>query len=180
MYMLLESSKMNSFGHSFNFKIHPHLCCQRAYSFPGVVGTNPQPLPTIRLAQKFDHSELNCTIPNLISFYFWVSPSYKGILCFAVGDPISAQEQSDAIFKGLPEEYDTIVTFIGNNFEPISIEDIDTLSLVQEAHITKCKVKNNVAQYTTSLNVTQSFSLWRREDKNDNNMYQVTIPSWIN
>jgi histone deacetylase 1/2 len=38
----------------------------------------------------------------------------------AIGNPLSAEEHVDAIFDGLPEEYDSFVTFVLSRTEPCS------------------------------------------------------------
>jgi len=47
----------------------------------------------------------------------------------AIGATISSDDQIDAILDGLPEEYDTFITF---KLDPYSVKDVEALILVQE------------------------------------------------
>lgn len=51
----------------------------------------------------------------------------------AVGDALSPHEHLDVILEGLPQEYESTVSLISSRFDPLVIDEVQTLLLVQEA-----------------------------------------------
>lgn len=57
----------------------------------------------------------------------------------ATGAPIDTEEQLQAIFNGLPQEYDPFVTSVMTRTEPYSIDEIEALLMAQEERMKKQK-----------------------------------------
>lgn len=53
----------------------------------------------------------------------------------AVGASVSEQDQIDAIIEGLPEDYSPFVTMIYGRIDPISVTDLESLLMEQEAQL---------------------------------------------
>jgi len=50
----------------------------------------------------------------------------------ATSSPISSEDHIDAILDGFSEEYDNFITSITLQLDPYTVEDIESLLLVQE------------------------------------------------
>lgn len=55
----------------------------------------------------------------------------------SVGDFITDADHREAIFQGLPEEYDTSIISVSSRPEPYTVEELESLLLAQEARIEK-------------------------------------------
>ncbi|KAL6339591.1 hypothetical protein AAG906_034676 [Vitis piasezkii] len=57
---------------------------------------------------------------------------------FALVDhKISVKDHIDAIFEGLPQDYETFIIFINSRLDPYTVEEIEALLLAQESRIEK-------------------------------------------
>ena len=45
----------------------------------------------------------------------------------AIGEPISVHEHIAVIVEGLPETYESSISFIDNHAEPLTVDEIETL-----------------------------------------------------
>lgn len=79
----------------------------------------------------------------------------KGIVdsLLAVGDSISKQDQVDAILEGLPEEYNAFVMMMYGRFDPVSVTDVESLLMVQEAQLDKFRAELTAGNGTVSINI---------------------------
>ncbi|RDX94432.1 hypothetical protein CR513_23187, partial [Mucuna pruriens] len=57
----------------------------------------------------------------------------------AIGDVVPPREQLDVILEGLLEDYESIVSLIISKFDPLSVNEVETLLLAREAHLDKFK-----------------------------------------
>lgn len=73
----------------------------------------------------------------------------------AVGDTITEQDQIDAILEGLPEEYSPFVMIMYGRTDPISVTDLESLLMVQEAQLEKFKPE--IVAGNVSVNITQGY-----------------------
>ena len=55
----------------------------------------------------------------------------------SVGGLILPQEHIDAILKGLPQDYHSVIFVIESKFEPFLIEEVDAMLLAHEARLQK-------------------------------------------
>lgn len=57
----------------------------------------------------------------------------------AIGDPVTKQDHIDTILEGLPEEFNSFAMMIYARIEPASVDDIETLLVVQDSLFEKYK-----------------------------------------
>lgn len=69
----------------------------------------------------------------------------------AIGDPISEQDQIDAVLDGLPEEYNSFVMMIYGRPDSPSLSDIEALLLVQEAQLDKFRQELAVSNVSANI-----------------------------
>lgn len=62
----------------------------------------------------------------------------------AIGSPLHTSEHIDAIFDGLPEEYDPFITSVLTRTEDYSVEQIEALLMAQEERLERHKRSDNV------------------------------------
>lgn len=83
----------------------------------------------------------------------------------AIGDPISEQDQIDAVLDVLPKEYNSFVMMVYGRPDSPSLSDIEALLLVQEAQLDKFRqelvvsnVSANIAQTSNGQGQASNFS----------------------
>lgn len=82
-----------------------------------------------------------------------------------VGDSVTEQDQTDAILGGLPEEYNAFIMMMYGRLEPVSITDLESLLMVQEAQLEK--FKSDAIAGTISVNVAQGLAKSETQTSDD-------------
>nr|KYP36809.1 hypothetical protein KK1_042047 [Cajanus cajan] len=70
-----------------------------------------------------------------------------------VGDLVTDQDQIDTILDGLPEDYNSFIMMIYGRSDSISVTDVESLLLVQEAQLEK--YRQDLTSPSVSVNVVQ-------------------------
>lgn len=68
----------------------------------------------------------------------------------AIGDPISVHEHIAVIVEGLPETYESYISFINNHAEPLTVDEIETLLIGHEARIERYRKKAALVFFCTA------------------------------
>ena len=80
----------------------------------------------------------------------------------AIGSAISNDDHIEAILDGLPEDYDSFVTFVTSCLDPYTADDIEALLLAQEEHFEKHKkADSNLILANTASGPSYSFGKGR-------------------
>lgn len=69
------------------------------------------------------------------------------------GYSLSAKDHIDAIFDGLPSEYDAFIMLINSDIDPCSVDDIEYLLLTQKTRIEKNNKALDSANPSANLNM---------------------------
>ena len=70
----------------------------------------------------------------------------------AIGSPMDTEAHIDAIFDGLPEEYDGFVTSVLSRSEQYSVSQIESLLMAQEARLERHKRNDSQVHMIISNN----------------------------
>lgn len=70
-----------------------------------------------------------------------------------IGYSLCAKDHIDAIFDGLPSEYDAFIMSINSRIDPFSVDDIEYLLLTQKTRIEKNNKAFDSANPSANLNM---------------------------
>lgn len=100
-----------------------------------------------------------------------------------VGALISTEDHIEAVFNGLPQEYDPFVTSVMSRSEPYTVEEMEALLMAQEERIERQKTESSAISMQANLiqnqQQYQQGSRGRGRDSNNKGGRSSTIISTI-
>jgi len=82
----------------------------------------------------------------------------------SIGDPVPHRDLIETVLEALPEEFDPIVATVNSQSEVISLDELESRLLTQEAR--NEKFKKALVGDTASVNLTHSENLGKKNGQN--------------